>query len=161
MEFTLSQQTVYFLYSILFGIILSVLYDIVRILRFCGFNRAWQIVLSDVLYFVLCAFLTVLFALPFNKGEVRYFVLFGEALGFVLYRFTVGEYSARIYQFFIHIISMLFRKTFKYLIKISNKVLKANRFVVYNIGVVVKKLQNIVFKKRKGNFYEHKKRDKT
>ena len=65
MGFSLADQTVYFLYSLLFGVMLSALYDVVRILRFMGFTKLWQIILSDVLYFFVCAVLTVLFALPF------------------------------------------------------------------------------------------------
>lgn len=150
MEFSLATQTVYFLYSILFGIILSAVYDVVRVIRFMGFTKLWQIILSDVVYFFVCAVLTFLFSLPFNNGSVRYFVLFGEAVGFILYRFTLGEVMAKVYCFLIRIISRIFKKSLEILIFFSNKLLKANRFVVYNVGVIIHKVQNIVFK-RKGN----------
>ena len=150
MEFSLATQTVYFLYSILFGIILSAVYDIVRVIRFMGFTKLWQIILSDVVYFFICAVLTFLFSLPFNNGSVRYFVLFGEAVGFILYRFTLGEVMAKVYCFLIRIIRRIFKKSLEILIFFSNKLLKANRFVVYNVGVIIHKVQNIVFK-RKGN----------
>lgn len=150
MEFSLATQTVYFLYSILFGIILSAVYDVVRVIRFMGFTKLWQIILSDVVYFFVCAVLTFLFSLPFNNGSVRYFVLFGEAVGFILYRFTLGEVMAKVYCFLIRIIRKIFKKSLEILIFFSNKLLKANRFVVYNVGVIIHKVQNIVFK-RKGN----------
>ena len=150
MEFSLATQTVYFLYSILFGIILSAVYDVVRVIRFMGFTKLWQIILSDVVYFFVCAVLTFLFSLPFNNGSVRYFVLFGEAVGFILYRFTLGEVMAKVYCFLIRIIHRIFKKSLEILIFFSNKLLKANRFVVYNVGVIIHKVQNIVFK-RKGN----------
>ena len=150
MVFSLATQTVYFLYSILFGIILSAVYDVVRVIRFMGFTKLWQIILSDVVYFFVCAVLTFLFSLPFNNGSVRYFVLFGEAVGFILYRFTLGEVMAKVYCFLIRIIRRIFKKSLEILIFFSNKLLKANRFVVYNVGVIIHKVQNIVFK-RKGN----------
>lgn len=150
MEFSLATQTVYFLFSILFGIILSAVYDVVRVMRFMGFTKLWQIILSDVLYFFVCAVLTFLFSLPFNNGSVRYFVIFGEAVGFILYRFTLGEVMAKVYCFLIRIIRRIFKKSLEILIFFSNKLLKANRFVVYNVGVIIHKVQNIVFK-RKGN----------
>lgn len=150
MEFSLATQTVYFLCSILFGIILSAVYDVVRVIRFMGFTKLWQIILSDVVYFFVCAVLTFLFSLPFNNGSVRYFVLFGEAVGFILYRFTLGEVMAKVYCFLIRIIRRIFKKSLEILIFFSNKLLKANRFVVYNVGVIIHKVQNIVFK-RKGN----------
>lgn len=155
MGFSLADQTVYFLFSLLFGVILSALYDGVRILRFMGFTKLWQIILTDVLYFLVCSVLTVLFALPFNKGAVRYFVLFGEAVGFIVYRFTLGEVMASVYCFIISFIRNVLKKSLKYLLFFSKKVLKANRFVVYNVGVIIHKLQNIVFKKKR-NSYEQK-----
>lgn len=155
MEFTLADQTVYFLSSLLFGVFISALYDVVRILRFVGFTRLWQIVITDILYFFVCAVLTVLFALPFNKGLVRYFVIFGEALGFIAYRFTLGEVTAKIYGFIIRVLRKILKKTLKLLVKILNKLLKVNRFVVYNVGVILYKTQNIVFRKKRKT-YEHK-----
>ncbi len=155
MGFSLADQTVYFLYSLVFGVMLSALYDIVRILRFMGFTKLWQIILSDVLYFFICAVLTVLFALPFNKGSVRYFVLFGEAVGFIVYRFTLGEKMAVVYCFIIRIVRKVVQKSLKYLLIFSNKVLKANRFVVYNVGVIIHKVQNIVFRNKRLD-YEQK-----
>ncbi|MBQ2971413.1 MAG: spore cortex biosynthesis protein YabQ [Ruminococcus sp.] len=130
---------------------LSSLYDIVRVLRFLGFVKLWQIILSDILYFTACAFLTVLFSLPFNKGLVRYFVIFGEAVGFIVYRFTLGEISAKFYCFVIRVFRIIIEKSLKILRKILNKLLKANRFVVYNVGVIIHKVQNIVFRVRENN----------
>lgn len=158
MIFSLADQTVYFLFSLLFGVILSFMYDVIRVLRFIGLNKLWQIIVGDMFYFTLCAFLTVLFALPFNNGSVRYFVLFGEAVGFIVYRFTLGEYMSVFYCFIIRVFRKIFVKSLKILEFFSNKVLKANRFVVYNVGVIIDKIQNIVFN-IKGKDYEHRKRN--
>lgn len=158
MTFSLADQTVYFLCSLLFGVIISALYDAVRILRFVGFNRLWQIILTDIVYFFVCAVLTVLFALPFNKGSVRYFVIFGEAIGFILYRYTLGEWLTVVYTFVIRALRLIYKKSLKIITLFSNKVLKVNRFVVYNVGVILYKTQNIVFKKKR-NTYERKKRN--
>ncbi|MBQ8057201.1 MAG: spore cortex biosynthesis protein YabQ [Ruminococcus sp.] len=159
MEFSLATQTIYFIFSILFGVILSTLYDTVRVLRFMGFTKLWQIILTDVVYFFFCGVLTFLFSLPFNNGSVRYFVIFGEAVGFILYRFTLGEFMSKVYCFLISVIRKIFEKSLKIVIFFSNKLLKANSFVVYNVGVIIHKVQNIVFK-RKGNYNNERKRIK-
>lgn len=161
MSFSLADQTVYFLCSILFGVMLSVLYDVVRILRFCGVTKLWQIILTDVLYFLIASFLSVLFALPFNKGSVRYFAIFGEAVGFVVYRFTLGEVTAKVYCFVIRVFRKITEKTFKYMLLFSNKLLKVGVFVVYNVGVIFRKIQNVVFFKRRTNHEQRKRNKKT
>lgn len=148
MGFELADQTVYFLFSLLFGAVLSAIYDVIRILRFAGINKPVHIIVTDILYFVFCALLTFLYALPFNNGGVRYFVLFGEAVGFVVYRFTVGEVNSRIYKLIIAFFSKIIEKTLKYTRVFLNKLLKANTFVVYNVGVLIHKIQNIVVRKK-------------
>ncbi len=149
MEFTLADQTVYFLYSLLFGIILSALYDIIVVIRMLSTGHTLRLILLDVLYMSLCAVLTVLFAMPFNKGSVRYFVLFGELIGFVVYRCTLGGLSEKFYSVIIRIISVIIEKSLKICGIFLHKVLKANRFVVYNVRVILYKAQNIVCRVRK------------
>ena len=155
MEFSLADQTIYFLYSLLFGVILSALYDVVVVIRMLSNNRALKLILLDVLYMSLCAVLTVLFAMPFNKGEVRYFVLFGEMIGFIVYRLTLGGLSKKIYSIIIRVISVIIEKSLKISGFFLHKLLKANHFVVYNVRVILYKAQNIVLKKKR-KCYEHK-----
>lgn len=160
MEFTLADQTIYFLYSLLFGVMLSALYDVVVVIRMLNKERTLWLVLLDVIYMSLCAVLTVLFALPFNKGAVRYFVLFGEIIGFIVYRFTLGGLSERFYSFIIRIINAIIKKSLQISRVFLHKVLKINRFVVYNVRVILYKTQNIVCRnivsKKKRKCYEHK-----
>lgn len=155
MEFTLADQTVYFLFSLLFGVILSALYDFVVVLKITGLNKLWQTITFDVLYMFLCAVLTVLFAMPFNKGEVRYFVLFGEIIGFFVYRYTLGSIIVKIYSKIIRFIWGIIEKSLQISRFFLHKVLKVNRFVVYNVGVILYKAQNIVFRMKRKS-YEHK-----
>lgn len=156
MEFTLADQTVYFLFSLIFGVLLSTLYDIVKVLRLNYCVRMWQIIVLDLLYMFVCAILTVLFAMPFNNGYVRYFVLFGEIIGFVVYRFTLGEIVLKIYLTILRLLSAVFKKSLKITGFFLNKVLKVNGFVVYNVRVLLYKAQNIVLKKKR-KCYEQKK----
>lgn len=149
MTFSLADQTIYFLYSLLFGVILSVLYDVVRVLRFCSYNRRWQIVFSDIIYFVVCAFLTVMFSIPMNKGGVRGFAVFGEAVGFLIYRFTLGEVMAPVYCGVIGFFTKIMQKSCKYLLLFLKKLLKACTVVVYNIGVKLHQVQNVVLRKKR------------
>ncbi len=158
MRFTLADQTVYFLCSILFGLVISALYDVFKLFRLLGFTKLWQMILSDVLYFIVSAFLTVMFSLPFNTGQVRYFVIFGMILGFFTYRFTLGTLTTSVFTFFIRVFQKIFKKSLEILRKISNKLLKLCRKLVYNKAVILYRTQNVVFKKKR-NKYEHKKRN--
>ena len=89
---------------------------------------------------VLClAFCASLFALPFNKGDVRGFILFGEAVGFLAYRLTIGAVMGKVYAFIARILRSFVQKIRKYFEKIFNYLLKAMGILLYNVNVVIDK----------------------
>lgn len=85
------------LFSLIFGVILGMLYDIFRMLRTIMKTDKKQTFLFDVVYLIICGFLTFIFAMTFNFGEVRFYIIGAEILGGVLYYFTVGEFIIRIF----------------------------------------------------------------
>ena len=145
MWLTLSEQTAYFLWSIVLGAFIAALYDIVRAVR--SLLRAGKLhaILSDVLFFVLCGIMTSLFALPFNKGSVRVFILFGELIGFLCYRLTLGQVMGRIYSIMSKGIVWLARKICELLKNFFDLLLKTASFVLYNVGVLIDRSKQKVF----------------
>ena len=137
MYFTLADQTVYFLWSIAFGAALAVVYDIVRAVRYLLRAGRAHIAVSDMIFFALCGVLTSLFALPFNKGGVRAFTVFGEALGFLIYRLLPGRLSGRLYSAAAVVIRRTARKICGFLKKIYDLVLKVVALLLYNTIEIV------------------------
>lgn len=153
MWLTLSEQTAYFLWSIVLGAFAAALYDIVRALRTLLRAGKVHVILSDVLFFVLCGILTSLFALPFNKGSVRVFIIFGELIGFLCYRLTLGQIMGRIYSILSKGITWLGRKICKLLKNFFDLLLKTGSFVLYNVGVLIDRLKqkvSAVWRKARG-----------
>lgn len=139
MGISLSAQAAYFLWSLVLGIALGMLYDLVRAARM--FFRAGNVhtTVSDIIFFIFCGVTTALFALPFNKGDVRGFILFGEAVGFIAYRLTLGCVMGKMYAFvakkarsFVQFLRKKLQLFFDYL-------LKAIAFLLYNVTVVIDK----------------------
>lgn len=144
MWFSLADQTVYFIASIALGAVLAAVYDLVRAVRMLMCAGRVYIFISDVLFFVCCGVITSLFALPFNKGSVRAFVLFGEAVGFLGYRLTIGSVTGRIYAGIARILKRFFKKICEILKKFYDLLLKAGAYVVYNVHEIIDKVQGIV-----------------
>ena len=149
MWLTLSEQTAYFLWSIVLGAFASALYDIVRAVRSLLRAGKWHVILSDVLFFILCGIMTSLFALPFNKGSVRAFIIFGESIGFLCYHLTLGQVTGRIYSILSKGIVWIARKICEMLKKFFDLVLKTASLVLYNVDVVIDKSKQKVFAVRK------------
>ena len=139
MFFSLSQQTVCFLASVAFGAALAALYDLVRAVRMLLRASCGHIVVSDILFFFVCGVLTSLFALPFNKGDVRGFAVFGEAAGFLTYRLTLGSVFGKIYAVIARLLRHIIRKICEKLKKIYDFLLKAGALLLYNISVLIER----------------------
>ena len=91
MGISLSAQTAYFLWSLVLGVALGALYDVIRGVRMVLHAGKIHVLISDIVFFAACGVITSLFSLPFNKGDVRAFILFGEAVGFLAYRLTFAN----------------------------------------------------------------------
>ena len=178
MGISLSAQTAYFLWSLVLGAALGALYDIVRAARMVFRAGRIHMMISDVVFFMACGVLTVLFALPFNKGDVRAFILIGEAVGFLAYRLTLGSVMGKMYAILARLLRSFVQKIRRFLEKIFNYLLKATAVLLYNVSVVIDKSRKKAAEKKrthraaaaaktgrrrfhKGKLYEKKKHKKT
>ena len=137
MGFSLSDQTAYFLWSIVFGMALAALYDLLRAVRMLTKARRTAVILTDILFFMLCGVLTSLFALPFNKGSVRAFIIFGESAGFLSYRLTAGSIMGKFYSRAAVILRRFVQKIHKIIQVFFDLLLKMTSSIVYNVNVLI------------------------
>ena len=86
-----AHQALTFLYSIGFGSIICLYYDVFRSLRRAVSFSNFAIALQDLFFWILSAFTTFIFLLVRCNGEIRFFVIMGEALGFFLARATISK----------------------------------------------------------------------
>lgn len=104
MENHLSHQALSFLQAVLLGGALGVLYDGFRIGRLFGKAGAVRVFFADLLFSFLAAFATAVFLSRSYYGEVRFFLLAGEGLGFLIYFNTLGALVLRFFRRFRRIL---------------------------------------------------------
>ena len=136
---SLADQTAYFLWSIVLGLALGALYDLLRAFRVLVGARGSGVIVSDILFFAVCGVITSLFALPFNKGGVRAFIIFGESVGFLAYRLTLGSIMGKFYSHTAVFLRSIVQKVTKISEKIFDLLLKMIGHLVYNISEVIDK----------------------
>ena len=78
-------QLFYFLSTIIAGIAVGVLFDIYRVLLIYNNPNKILLAISDVLYWILCAFITFTIFLRANNGNLRYYTFIGIIFGLFLY----------------------------------------------------------------------------
>ena len=144
-DFTPAQQTVYFLSSIALGAGFAMVYDLVRAVRMLLRAGRAHLLVSDILFFFACGVATSLFALPFSKGDVRGFIIFGEAVGFLTYRLTLGSIFGKFYAVLARLLRQFIRKICEKLKNFFNLLLKAGAVVLYNIAVRVERIRRTAF----------------
>lgn len=90
-EIAVSLQAEAFLWSVALGAALCLIYDIQRAFRRAVKYANAVIAAGDILYFSAAAVLSFLFLLVFCCGQIRGFVLLGEAVGFAACRLTLSR----------------------------------------------------------------------
>lgn len=103
-EIDLKQQLISLLCAVLLGIVLSMYSDIFRIIRKVKKHSKVSVFIEDLLFFMVSAFVTFMLLMARCNGEVRGYMILGEALGFLLFRLTVSRITL---PFFYKIISFI------------------------------------------------------
>ena len=94
-EISNSLQAINFLYSIVLGIILALVYDFIRALRKIKAYSAIAVFFQDVIYFILAVPIVFCFLLATTNGELRGFVFFGIMLGFIISLLSVSRLNLK------------------------------------------------------------------
>lgn len=93
-----------FLASVIWGIVLVVLYDCFRIFRrVMKHNKFWS-GFEDVIYWAVSAVLIFRMMYQINDGAIRGFAIAGVVLGMTLYHYSISD-------FLVHMIAMGIRRS--------------------------------------------------
>lgn len=97
------QEIRLFLISAMFGILLGMFYDLLRIFRRLVKHGVWWVAIEDLLFF-LCASLLV-FSMIFaeNDGTIRFFSMGSLLAGTFLYYISVSQYLVCFFVWLIRI----------------------------------------------------------
>ena len=169
----LTAQTRIFFYSLGFGFLLGIRYDVFRTLRKVISNSRGFVLFMDLLYFAACAFLIFCFNMVVDSGHIRIYIALGELLGWLIYYFSFGAIaikagnavSALLKRFFgiiskpIRIIIQKIAQKMKRFSNFNKKLIRKNdkkakfilqkyKGIVYNL---IGYIENIVSKNRRKN----------
>ena len=84
---SLAKQTMSFFLSLGLGFIMGLVYDIFRLFRILFSKGKVGYFITDILYCIVFSFCTFLFFITVNEGQLRFYLLAGEILGFIIYHF--------------------------------------------------------------------------
>lgn len=89
--FSVNEELILFGLSCAFGIIIGIFYDVLRTVRVIFPHNRWLVCIEDIAFLIAyCVFLSS-FASAASRGELRFYFVIGNAIGFALYLATVGN----------------------------------------------------------------------
>ncbi len=139
-----SQQLNIFLCSLGVGFLLGIVYDVLRGIRLSFSESKFLIVIFDLLYFLILSFITFIFILALNKGEVRMYIILGEIIGLLFYYFSFGIAAVKATDKIIACLKKIYSVVFK-------AVSFPFRFVKRVFMVILGKIKENLAKTRKKN----------
>lgn len=143
MSSSLTLQFQGFVISVLAGILLGAFYDVFRIFRTVFRSEKRAVFFQDLFYMLCAAFVTFLLALGVNYGDVRFYILAGEVIGWCLYYLTVGMVTYQVFRFVTRI-------AHKFLIDpIKGLILKLFHWIFRKIKIFSKKVKIVALNQKK------------
>lgn len=162
METYFSHQALAFLWSTVLGGALGAVYDWFRIGRILH-RKWWLTVFAEDLLFSLIAAGATAFCLTLtNYGQVRWFLLAGEGLGFIIYFNTIGVLVAKQARFIARILGAVrrgIRRIFGFLLKKIRKFVNFLKkpFIFFSEWFTMK-LHHHFYERRNKRASKHKRR---
>ncbi|HHX63059.1 MAG TPA: hypothetical protein GX707_20455 [Epulopiscium sp.] len=86
----INEQAFLFLTCVKTGIIMGILYDLIRVFRKIIHHYNWVVQLEDLLYWITCGCFAFIMIYWRNYGQIRSFVFLGIIIGLTLYFCTVS-----------------------------------------------------------------------
>jgi spore cortex biosynthesis protein YabQ len=170
----MAEQTEIFFYSLGFGFLLGILYDVFRILRLIISRSKAFVLFMDLLYFAVCSLLIFCFMLVADSGKVRLYTAGGQLIGWLIYYFSLGTVAIRLTNgvtaFLRRIIRRIFGKVRKLFAKVWRKtgkmgseckkiVRKSDKKVKFNLQKYRHIVYNLYGYIKKQNYSEKEKND--
>lgn len=144
----ISSQVNVFLFSVGFGFILGLIYDIFRIIRILVIKNNKAIPAQDIAYFLLSAILTFVFLLVINNGRFRLNILVALVAGFSAYYITLGSFS-------VDLVVIFFKKIKEKINNFSRLITAPYRFIISLFGKTYRKIpkniKNIKISRKKAS----------
>ena len=107
--FSVREELTLFGLSCLAGAVIGLCYDVLRAFRLVFRHGIWLTAAEDVAFLALYAVYLSAFASAAARGELRFYHVVGNALGFTLYFLTLGSIITRLLKKLLKIFSLFFK----------------------------------------------------
>ncbi|WP_310604115.1 spore cortex biosynthesis protein YabQ [Anaerosporobacter sp.] len=155
----------FFLTSILYGILLLIVYDSIRIIRRVVPHKAFFVALEDILFWIAASIVIFMMIYERNNGTIRGFAILGMLLGMVIYNQLLSRFIVkgitRIIKAILKAVWKVLSIVFMPLLFLLKKIKQFLGFTTRKVGKVNSKLGNKLKKVKKRSAKQLKNTAKT
>lgn len=139
----ISSEIVKFLFFILIGGIIGIIFDLFRILRKCFKTSDIITYIHDLMFLLISALILLFSIFIVNNGEIRGYMFLGIALGIVVYLISISKYIINICtKIILFIRKIIINPIMKSIIKFCNFTKKIVKKVYNNLSKNLKITSN-------------------
>lgn len=139
----------FFIFTLL-GVIISIIFDIFRILRKTFKTPDIITYIEDILFWIITGTITLIAIFLFNNGELRIYIFLGIAIGSILYMLFISRYFIKANVFIINLIKNIIHKILHIILKpilfiysiLRKLLIKPIYFICINIKKSLTKIMN-------------------
>ena len=117
-----------FLWSFVLGAVLFALYIVLIVTREFSPPTKINIIVSDILFMVIAAFVNFLYAAALTNGTVRFYTVFAECISFAVMYLTVGrmlkKFAAFVFRVCFGVYHSIFDPVCNFIGKSTSKIVK-------------------------------------
>ena len=114
-----AQENMFLFYSVIMGIYITFLYDLLRIGRRVIAHNGFWVSVEDLAFWIYCAMKVFYLMHAESDGTLRWFAILGALLGMFLYKKTISPFFVK---WVLHFIAKPFQFVAKQMKKILRKV---------------------------------------
>lgn len=92
----IQNQTYVFLWSVVIGAFLALIFDFFRVLRRKGKTRNYIVYIQDIIYWIIVTVIIIMSAFITNDGELRGYMFIGYILGAIIYIASISKIILKI-----------------------------------------------------------------
>lgn len=117
----IQNQTYVFLWSVVIGAFLALIFDFFRILRRKGKTKNYIVYIQDIIYWIIVTVIIIMSAFITNDGELRGYMFIGYILGAIIYIASISKIILKISNVALDFIEARFIGLWSFCMKIVKK----------------------------------------
>ena len=156
------QEVTFFLHSVLMGLLITFVYDWIRVFRKLVKHGGFLTSIEDLVFWLACGIAVFYMLYRENNGVLRWFAVVGASLGILIYKAVIRDrfvyvMSTCIYkimwfvfgiiQIVLKPLKWLFLKEKRFVQSVAKKMKKCQEFVKKRLTVCIKTLKIVLCKR--------------